>query len=431
MMNTRTSKPFGLLALLGATLLAVGATSSAPTPDWSSDELEVLRSLWLGSREPLAPDPSNRFADDTAAARLGHRLFFDSLLSADNTVSCATCHRPELQFQDGLPLARGVGRTDRRTMTVVGTAGSPWLFWDGRKDSQWAQALGPLESPVEHGTDRTSVVRHVADRYRGEYEAVFGTLPDPGRLPPKAGPVTDPGARAAWEVMDPGDRDAVNRAYANVGKALAAYQRSLQHGPSRFDRYVERLLEGDAAGAAGILDEEEEAGLRLFIGKGQCVNCHNGPLFTDDFFHNTGVPAVRGLPEDRGRATGALQVRQDEFNCLGPYSDATPRDCAELRYMVAEGEELVRAFRTPSLRGVAERAPYMHAGQLASLSEVLAHYDRSPKAPAGRSELRALRLRLSATERARIEAFLATLSAPVDAPAEFLQAPYAGGGEGR
>src|SRR5688572_17830476 len=95
-----------------------------------------------------AADPSNRFADSQAAAQLGHRLFFDARLSSNGQVSCATCHNPGAEFQDGIPLAKGVGTTDRRTMPVAGTAFSPFLFWDGRKDSQWAQALGPLESPV-------------------------------------------------------------------------------------------------------------------------------------------------------------------------------------------------------------------------------------------------------------------------------------------
>jgi cytochrome c peroxidase len=112
-----------------------------------------------------------------------------------------------------------------------------------------------------------------------------------------------------------------------------------------------------------------------------------------------------------------------EFNCESKYSDAKPDDCGELRFATTEGEELVRAYKTPSLRGVAERAPYMHAGQLATLHDVIAHYDRAPKAPAGHSELRPLRL--SEGERRQIEAFLRTLSAPVAGPPELLNAPIA------
>jgi cytochrome c peroxidase len=158
---------------------------------------------------------------------------------------------------------------------------------------------------------------------------------------------------------------------------------------------------------AGILSEQEIAGLRLFIGEGQCINCHNGPLLTDNHFHNTGVPAVPDLPEDSGRADGARLVLEDEFNCLGPYSDAEPEDCDELRFMSAEGHELLRAFKTPSLRGAATRPPYMHAGQIETLEEVLDHYASAPEAPAGHSELRPLEL--TEEERAQLVAFLATI----------------------
>jgi cytochrome c peroxidase len=157
--------------------------------------------------------------------------------------------------------------------------------------------------------------------------------------------------------------------------------------------------------------------LRRFIGKGTCTTCHNGPRLTDDHFHNTGVsssPYVAAV--DSGRTVGVRSAVSGEFSCLSPYSDAKPEECSELRFAVTEGAELVRAFKTQSLRNVAERAPFMHAGQLATLSDVVSHYDRAPRAPLGKSELK--RLRLSASERRQIEAFLRTLSAPANAPAE-------------
>ena len=124
---------------------------------------------------------------------------------------------------------------------------------------------------------------------------------------------------------------------------------------------------------------------------------------------------------DSGRAHGVRLALGDEFNCTGRYSDARAEECGELQFATTEGEELLRAYKTPSLRGVAERAPYMHAGQLATLADVVAHYDRAPEAPAGHSELQALRL--SSDERRQLEAFLHTLSAPVGAPPELLRAP--------
>src|SRR5829696_9969344 len=144
---------------------------------WSSEERETLRSLSLASLGPLAADPSNRFGDDPRAAALGERLFSDTRLSGNGTVSCATCHLPQKDFQDGTPLGHGVGTTGRRTMPIAGTAYSPWMFWDGRKDSHWAQALGPLESPVEHGGNRTRYAHLIAEFYAAEYTALFGPLP--------------------------------------------------------------------------------------------------------------------------------------------------------------------------------------------------------------------------------------------------------------
>jgi cytochrome c peroxidase len=379
--------------------------------------------LWIGSLPALPPDPSNAVADDPRAVSLGHNLFFDTRFSANGEVSCATCHLPDRGFQDGVPLGRGVGTTTRRTMPLAGTAYSPWLFWDGRKDSLWSQALGPLESSVEHGGNRMMYAHLIARYYREEYETLFGPLPDLSGYPEHAGPVENTEWQTAWEAMSPEQQEAVSRIYANLGKAIAAYERQLQYGPSRFDRYVEALLAGDQEEAAATLTAEEVAGLRLFIGEGNCTDCHNGALLTNNDFHNTGVPAAPGLPEDHGRALGAQQVVADEFNCLGPYSDASPQQCSELRFLKTEGHELERQFKPPSLRNVAEREPYMHAGQFATLEEVLDHYNRAPDAPHGHSEVEPLGL--SDQELAELAAFLRSLSGPLDAPPTLLEAPSA------
>ena len=159
---------------------------------------------------------------------------------------------------------------------------------------------------------------------------------------------------------------------------------------------------------SGLFSDQETQGLRLFIGDGGCTNCHNGPLLTDNYFHNTGVPAVPGLPEDLGRSVATAQVLEDPFNCLGKYSDAGPDDCVELQYLASGGHDLIRAYKSPSLRGVADRAPYMHAGQFGTLSDVLEHYNTAPTAPAGHSEIAPLSL--TADEIAALEAFLKALS---------------------
>lgn len=399
----------GILLTLSAGILLGCANQTSP---WSEAEVELMRTLWIESLPALPPDPSNQYADDPRAVALGAKLFSDVRFSSNGEVSCATCHIASKDFQDGLPLAQGVGATDRRTMPIAGTAYSPWLFWDGRKDSQWAQALGPLENPVEHGGTRTFYVKLIQAHYKTEYEALFGTLPDfsdESRFPVPAAPIDDEVAAANWASMSEEDREAVTLVYVNMGKAIAAFERTIMPRTSRFDLYVEAVLANDISAARDIFTADEEAGLKLFLNEANCTRCHNGPLLTDNDFHNTGVPAVADLPEDTGRARGAQQVLADEFNCLSKYSDASPEDCRELRFMLAEGEELERAFKTPSLRDVTNRAPFMHAGQFDSIEEVLSHYNNAPHAPNGHSELDVLNL--SEAQLQQIIAFLKTLTA--------------------
>jgi len=411
----------GIVASILVCTTTLGAVSRRPAR-WTPEERKLLRSLSLASQGPVPADPSNRYADDSTAARFGHLLFFDTRLSSTGTVSCASCHAADRDFQDGRARGHGVGEGSRRTMPIAGTARSPWLFWDGRADSQWEQALGPLENSVEHGGDRTQYAQLVAGSYRGAYEAAFGPLPSLEGLPSHAGPVADVESAAAWTRLSAAKRDDISRVYANIGKAIAAYERRIDFAPARFDDYVAVELANAEPSARAIFNSEEEAGLRLFIGKASCVNCHNGPSFSDNHFHNTGVPvAERRLSPDSGRAAGVLKARDGEFSCTSRYSDAGLDDCAELRFAVTEGTALVRAFKAPSLRNVANRAPYMHAGQIASLTKVLEHYSDAPPAAFGQSELKPLRL--SFAEQRQIIAFLGTLTGPLSAPRGYLDAP--------
>lgn len=186
-------------------------------------------------------------------------------------------------------------------------------------------------------------------------------------------------------------------------------------------QYVEAILKDDYKSANQILTSDEITGLKLFIGEANCTDRHNGPLFSNNDFHNTGVPAMPGLPADIGPARSAQQVLVDEFNCLSAYSDADPEACAELKYLVAEGHELEHQFKPPSLRNVAHRGSCMHAGQFDTLEEVLNHYTTAPEAPAGHSELEPLNL--SEKELAPIIAFLKTLESPIHADSQWLTRP--------
>jgi len=398
--------------IFSATVLALLATIATVTASrrdgWTSAQFEELRSMSLAVFEALPRDSTNRVADDPRAADLGRQLFFDTRLSSNGRVACSTCHQPDRAFQDGTALATGVGTTARRTMPIAGMARSPFLFWDGRKDSLWSQALGPLESPVEHGGTRAQYAHVVAESYARDYEQIFGALPDLSHVPRSAGPVTDREAASAWSELSSAEREDVTRVFVNIGKAIAAYERRIEFGASRFDKYVAALTSGQAQ--QSILTDEEVAGLRLFIGRANCTQCHNGPLLTSNEFHNTGVAPRPELAIDHGRLNGATAVLSDEFNCRSQWSDSRAR-CSELEFIVTGEHTLDRAYKVPSLRNVADRPPYMDAGQFATLAEVLDHYNRAPAAATGHSELQPLRLK--PVELRQLEAFLRTLSGPI------------------
>lgn len=393
-------------------MLAVALVAGCSGEEFTPEETRVIGQLRLSQLQPLKPDPSNAVADDAAAAAFGEALFFDAGLSGDGTVACATCHLPGRQFQDDLPRGQGVAVTNRRTMPLAGVAHESWFFWDGRKDSLWSQALGPLEDQREHAGNRVGLVRYIAGTHRSAYEDIFGPLPALSHLPVEGSPLAGGLAQASWARMSERDKAAVDRVFSNLGKALAAFQRTIAHPETRFDRFAEALIAGRRPEGDAVLSSLEIEGLRLFIGKANCINCHNGPRFTDAFFHNTGVPPVEGLPRDLGRSWAIADVLEDPFNCLGAYSDARREDCVELRFMAPASHEMDRAYKTPSLRGAAARPPYMHAGQIATLEAVIDHYSRAPAAPEGHTELEGVIF--TDRGRAALIAFLKTLDPPSD-----------------
>jgi cytochrome c peroxidase len=419
-----------IIGLAAVTSLGI-ISSSVSQSLWSKPELELLGSMSITKLGAMPKDPSNLVADNQQAAELGRKLFFDKRLSSDGSVACVTCHSSEKYFADDQARSEGVGMTDRKAPSIIGAGFYKWYFWDGRADSQWSQALGPLESAVEHGGDRTQYARVVFQQYKTEFEALFGQMPDLGdnsRFPAHAGPVANPKASAAWQSMYPVDRKAVTRVFVNIGKSIAAYERKLNPGRSRFDTFVETLTHPENDPESGAtLNESEVAGLRLFIGKAGCVSCHNGPLLTDQQFHNTGVPTAEDLKLDLGRGSGLQKLAASEFGCLSEYSDAKTAECAsntstDSYDTSSEIKNLNGAFKTPSMRGASLHAPFMHAGQFKSLQEVLEHYSNAPSSPTGQSEIKPLNL--SSVEMQQIQAFLKSLEAPVNADAQWLEDPF-------
>lgn len=224
---------------IASLVAAFSDTAPPPIPEAYVQEITQARADWSAER-----------------AALGKRLFFDTLLSHDQSVSCASCHRPELAFTDGRKTAEGIGgaRGARNTPTIVNRGVGATHFWDGRAATLEAQALGPIANPGEMGLAVTeAVARLAADAsYREAFRRSFGGDPDAARL----------------------------------AAALAAYERTVYSVDSPFDRFI--------AGDEDALPEPARRGLIVFGGKARCGECHSGPNFTDEAFYSLGVGADPG-----------------------------------------------------------------------------------------------------------------------------------------
>jgi cytochrome c peroxidase len=266
-------------------------------------------------------------------ARLGRKLFQDRRLSADGTVSCATCHDPRRAFADDKPLAVGVqGRKgERHTPTLVARGAGELQFWDGRAATLEDQVLQPIENPKE----MDAKVDQVVERLRPDYPDLNATL---------------------------------------LRNALAAYLRLIRSVDSPVDRFLR--------GEDGALSSEEREGFRLFRDRARCYVCHSGAHFTDEQFHNTGVAWRNGRLRDEGR--GAVTGK--------PYHRG--------------------AFKTPTLREIANTAPYMHDGSFATLEDVVEFYDRGGRRNPYLDE-NIVALKLSPADKRAIVAFLRKLSGTV------------------
>jgi cytochrome c peroxidase len=326
--RTRRNGFCQLAAAVGLLVTALGVPADTPSPP---DLLLGLPQLQTGR-------------DEKTAATLGQRLFFDPKLSADGKISCGSCHQPHLGFTDGRARSAGHANqsTTRNAPSLINAAYLRTLFWDGRAPDLERQARAPLTNPVEHGlADDAALVRLVRQdpQYVQGFKAAFGT---------------EPAAISA----------------SHVAQALAAYERTLRAGRSRFDRY-------QYGGEKSALSDPAARGLALFAGRAQCTSCHtigeDSALFTDESFHVTPV----GLPRDVTTNLGALaqkvfaaRDRQDtaELERL----IATDANIAKLgRFIVTHDPRDIGAFKTPTLRNVALTAPYMHDGSIKTLEEAV------------------------------------------------------------
>ncbi len=301
-----------LYVLAGITLLLLPsfalAGDNTPTPPpatmVTTNKLGPER---IGNLPPVPVPPSN--PQTSQKILLGKQLYFDTRLSKDNTISCASCHSPSMGWSDAGPTSSGINKQlgGRRSPPVSNSAYNPLQFWDGRAPSLEEQAKGPIQNPIEMGNTHLVMLRTVQDipGYADEFKHAFGES---------------------------------NLTIDQVADAIAAFERTVVTTDSPFDRYVK--------GDISALTSQEKKGLEIFNGKGHCTTCHWGGNLSDGRFHNLGAPQTGPLKEDNGR----YDVTKD------------PQD---------QGK-----FKTPTIRDVALRAPYLHSGSDKTLEDVVEFYNK-------------------------------------------------------
>jgi cytochrome c peroxidase len=324
----------GLLATRGNSAIVGNAVpitiAAAPI-----DSLDELKSQY---RRPTSiPFPKDN-PYSTEKVLLGRKLYFDTRLSAANVLSCATCHNPAFAWGDGQPKGVGHGMITlgRRSPSIINVAFGQIFMWDGRAPSLEAQALGPITAPVEMNLP----VDHLIERLKAisEYGLLFQfAFPKDGLTP------------------------------ESIAKAIATYERTVVSGRAPFDLWVD--------GNENAISEPAKRGFALFNGKAMCAKCHSGWNFTDDSFHDTGLPDA-----DIGRGKFVPGVIK-----------------------------MAHAFKTPGLREVARRGPYMHDGSLPTLAAVVDHYSSGGIDRPSRSD-QVNPLNLSQQEKDDIISFLRTIT---------------------
>ncbi len=362
---------------------AVAALPAGAVDFTAAEKRKILRH---GPWPPAATaDPSNRASGNPSAIAFGRVLFLDSRLSVSGTVSCATCHRPDAGWTDGLARSRGQRAVDRNALSLFNLRFNRWFGWDGAQDTLWAQNLRPLLDRREMGIGAAGAARLVRDdrRLACGYREAFGQAP---------------GA----------DDEGV---FVDLGKALAAFLETLVTGRTPFDDFRDALARNDAAGRARYPDAAKR-GLRLFVGRGNCAFCHFGPAFANGEFADAGVPHFAGPGRaDPGRFGGIRKLRKSPYTLLGRFNDDPARSTAVKTRHVRLAHSNFGEFRVPGLRNAALTAPYMHAGSLKTLADVVRHYstlDEERLHAGGERILR--RLDLSAREQADLVAFLESLT---------------------
>jgi cytochrome c peroxidase len=320
-----TPCPARLITLLAACAAALAA-AAAPGQSPAGAGEKRLAPL------PAVPVPVDN-PQSAEKIELGRMLFFDPRLAGDSSIACAKCHDPAKGFSNGLQLSDAYPGTKhwRHVPTVINAAYMKQLFWDGRAPSLEAQALGPIEAPIEMNQNFTHLVEKLSGIpwYREKFLKVFKS-----------------------EVT-----------MENLARAIAAFERTIVSRPGPVDRF----LQGDKT----ALGASQQRGLEVFNGKAGCVACHHGPLASDGQFHATGVPEIPPLKTETDRV-----ATRHFFATAQKYPNPRGVEADYGREFISKSASDRGKFNTPSLRELRWTAPYMHNGAFETLEEVIDFYAR-------------------------------------------------------
>jgi cytochrome c peroxidase len=344
----RKVRVIGLMLIIVATSVSFSYESlrnvySRPFSLWPTPNVDAgvnWKELGVLSPSPLA-NPNDSLKK---IIELGKALFFDTRLSGSGKISCATCHQHELNWTDGNE--KSVGHEGAITKRNAPTIQNSWfynrLFWDGRSKDLQDQAFAPINSETEMHSEMHDVMRKLSksNGYKKMFKEAYGS-----------------------EDIDP----------FVMTEAIATFEKTITSNETRFDKF----LKGDKA----ALTNSELRGLHIFRTKAKCMNCHHGPLLTDNQFHNNGFHQDGDPKNDKGY------------------------------YLVSHNEDDIGKFKTPSLRDVMRTGPWMHNGLIKNIEDILTHYQKGASGLSGTDTL-IKRFILTRKERGDLVNFLKAISAP-------------------
>ncbi len=327
------------------------------------ERLEPLRALVSPEEPPARVDrrmwqsltPSDN-ALSAVRVELGKKLYFDTRLSKDNTVACATCHDVTRAFTDLRKTSEGIGGQEgkRNAPTTMNAALLSSQFWDGREASVEDQARMPIINPIEMGfaSGEAAAMAIAGDpEYRRLFQAAYGSDPN----------------------------------YGDIGRAIGAFERTLIFLDAPLDAFLASKKQSANPEKHQDFGPDAQRGWLLFNGKARCVACHPlnpvNPIGSDGRFHNIGVAAKHQNFE--ALAVEALRALKQDPTQSKLEELAVATDFSELgRFMVTKNYSDIGAFRSPQLRNVGITGPYMHDGSMASLWDVIDHYNKGGEANA-------------------------------------------------